>query len=194
MRSRILGPGLIVLILWSVLPAQAATRPHGRHRAAGGGAAFEVNPYFTSTDFETDLELDDEFGAGLRVGYLFTPHHEVEFLLNGVDTNDTVFPDVDVEVTNIQMAYVFNFTSGGFVPYVTAGLGILHTDDASLGEETNQALGLGAGARFFLGRSFYARFEWRASSFEGDGVVYALDRDVTVREVAFGIGWRFDLP
>jgi opacity protein-like surface antigen len=194
MRTPILLPAIATIVASGLLSPPLEAQPRRRPARVAVERAFEVNPYFTSTDFETDLDLDDEFGAGVRLGYLFTPHHEIEFLLNGVDTNDTVFPDVDVEVTNLQMAYVFNFTSGGFVPYVTAGLGILHTDDASLGEETNQVLGLGAGARFFLGRSLYARFEWRSNSFRGDGVVFAFDEEVTVREVAFGVGWRFDAP
>jgi hypothetical protein len=111
------------------------------------------------TDYEEDVELDDELGFGARFGYLFTPAHEVEFLINFVATDDVFFPDLEVDTTHFQTAYVYNFTASGVVPYLTVGLGLFTTDDEALGTETDLALGLGGGVRFFVNRAVYARIE-----------------------------------
>ena len=155
--------------------------------------AWELNFNLVFTDYERDVDLDDEIGFGARFGYLITPAHEVEFLMNFVSTNDVVFPDLDVDTTNFQTAYVFNFTSSGVVPYLTIGVGLFTTDDESLGTETDLALGLGGGVRFFLGRVAYARIEYRYTQFEGDGEVYVDGLDVSVNELGFGVGWRFPI-
>lgn len=155
--------------------------------------AWELNFNLVLTDYERDVDLDDEFGFGTRFGYLFTPAHEIEFLMNFVSTDDVVFPDLDVDTVNLQTAYVFNFTSSGVVPYLTVGLGLLTTDDEALGTETDFALGLGGGVRFFLGREAYVRVEYRYTQFEGDGEVYVNGLDVGVKELGFGVGWRFPI-
>src|SRR5213593_2825244 len=167
MRLHRLLPVLVVILCWSVLAPPSVAQP--RHRAGGSVRGYELNPYLTHVEFDPDVELDDEFGVGFRFGYLFNPHHEIEFMLNDVTTNDTVVPGINVDVTNFQVAYVFNFTRRDVIPYFTAGVGFLHTDDESLGDESDQVLGLGGGVRFFLGRSFYVRFEYRQNFFTGDG-------------------------
>jgi opacity protein-like surface antigen len=194
MRIQRLLPLLIAALALPLLvpPADAAPRRYGRGAASGRG--FEISPYLVFTDFEEAVEIDEEIGVGIRFGYLGTPHHEFEFMVNGVDTDDEFFPGIQVDVTHFQFAYVYNFTRRGVVPYVTAGLGFVTVDDEALGDETNAVLGLGAGVRFFLGPAFFARFEYRHNQFEGDGPVFADGFEVSFRELLFGVGWRFGLP
>jgi opacity protein-like surface antigen len=162
------------------------------HRRYGGfREGFELNPYLTFTDFDKDSEIDDEFGAGFRFGYLYNPNHEVEFLFNGVSTNDEFITSDNIDVNQFQAAYVFNFTSQGVVPYVTAGIGFVHIDDSDLGTETDPVFGIGGGVRFFLGPVVYARFELRHNRFEGDGSVFFDGTNNSFNEFAFGVGWRF---
>lgn len=163
--------------------------------------AYEFNPYVTFNHFQDKTDLDDDFGAGIRFGYLYTPHHEIEFLLDGVSTRGAVFDTNGVfvgnsrdDLTNFQAAYVFNFTKRDVVPYVTAGLGFLHTHDDILGNETNGVVGLGGGVRFFLGRALYARFEARSNFFTGKGTVFADREEFHNNVFAFGIGWRIGVP
>lgn len=187
-------PAVLALVATPLLvpDAQAAPRRHGAGTFREG---YELNAYLTFTDFGNRMELDDDGGAGFRFGYLYNPHHEIEFLFNSVTADDTFYPGETADIDNLQVAYVFNLTEKNIVPYITAGLGLVHTDDSSpfLGSETNPVLGLGAGVRFFLGRVTYARFEWRANFFEGNGDVFARGEDFTFQEYAFGVGWRIPI-
>ena len=194
MRMRRLLPLLITGIALPLLapPADAAPRRYARRAAAMRG--FEFSPYFTFTQFENSAEIDEAIGAGFRFGYLGTPHHEFEFLLNDVTTDDEVFPGVGIQVTQFQFAYVYNFTRKEVVPYLTAGIGFVTVDDTSLGDETNPVLGLGGGLKLFLGPAFFARFELRHNQFEGDLPVFAEGEAVSFRELLFGVGWRFGIP
>ena len=180
---------IVACAAWIATPAHAQ---HHRPPAPRHGGDF--NPYFTLTDFQNNVEIDDESGLGFRFGYLVTPHHEIEFSINGVGTEDRINPAIDVDVSNLQIGYLYNFTKGGVVPYVGAGLGVVHTDDSALGEETDQVLGLCGGVRLFLGPMFHLRFDYRYTRFEGDGVVYANGLDVAIREYSFGVGWRVGIP
>jgi opacity protein-like surface antigen len=194
MTAKRLLPVLIAIAFLPLAASPAFAQPSRPSRARKYTRGFELNPYFTFTDFDRKSAIDDEFGIGFRYGYLYTPHHEIEFMLNAVATDDVFDPSEDVDATNFQVAYVYNFTKKDVVPYVTVGIGFLSTDDAFLGDEIDPVLGLGAGVRFFMGRNVYARFEWRVNSFEGDLPVFADNESFTFREVAFGIGWRYGLP
>jgi hypothetical protein len=181
-----------------VLAALPLFAPEGhaaprRYGTRGSGEAYEFGAYLTFNDFGSRMELDDDSGAGVRFGYLYNPNHEIEFLFNSVTADDSLNFGESADVQNLQVAYVFNFSDRQVIPYLTAGLGLLHTDDSDpfLGSETDPVLGLGGGVRFFLGRVTYARFEMRANFFEGDGQVYANGVDFSFKEIAFGIGWRF---
>ena len=162
-----------------------------RRYAGGFREGFELNGSLNFTDFDSKSEIDDDVGVGFRFGYLYNPNHEFEFLINDVSTTDSFFVGETVDVTQFQAAYVYNFTSHGVVPYLTAGIGLVHTDDSDLGTETDPVLGLGGGVRFFLGRVVYARFELRHDQFKGDGTVFAKDENFSFNEFGFGIGWRF---
>ncbi len=162
--------------------------------------AYEFTPYITFNHFQDKTSLDDDFGAGVRFGYLYTPHHEIEFLLDGVSTRGAVFDTTGVfvgnshvDLTNFQVAYVYNFTKRDVVPYFTAGVGFVHTHDDLLGNETDGVFGLGGGVRFFLGRALYARFEARNNYFRGKDVAFGRE-DFTNSVFAFGIGWRIGVP
>ena len=161
-----------------------------RRRAGGFRQGYEFNPYLTFTDFDSKSEIEDEIGVGFRFGYLYNTNHEIEFLFNGVSTNDEFLPSDTVDVSQFQVAYVFNFTSHDVVPYFTAGVGFMHVDDSDLGDETNPVFGVGGGVRFFFGPVVYARFELRHNMFEGDGTVFVNNEDFSYNEVAFGFGWR----
>jgi outer membrane protein with beta-barrel domain len=189
MTAKRLWPVLTVLTACLLFVPSSWAAP--RRYAGGFREGFELNTYLTFSDFDSKSEIDDDIGIGFRFGYLYTPNHEFEFLFNDVSTTDQFFTGETVDVTQLQAAYVYNFTSHGVVPYLTAGIGFVHTDDSDLGTETDPVLGLGAGVRFFLGRVVYARFELRRDQFNGDGTVFAKDESFGLNEFAFGIGWRF---
>lgn len=195
MTVKRLVPALCVLVTCLLMAPTSWAAP--RRYAGGFHRGFELNGYFTYDNFGSKTELDDDFGAGFRFGYLYNPQQEVEFMINGVSTTGIVFDAsnnafvTDDDITHFQTAYVFNFTSHDVVPYVTAGVGFLSTDDSALGTETDLTLGLGAGVRFFLGRVVYARFEARQNFFSGNLPVYEDGESFSFQEISFGLGWRF---
>ena len=164
-------------------------RPHRGYQSRGEAWEFFVGG--VATDYDQAVEINDDIGLSLRFGYLFNWMNEMEFLFNDVATNDSAFPDINVETSQFQVAYVLNFTHSNVVPYATAGLGWFHTDDDALGTETDPVLGLGGGIRFFIGPRTHLRAEYRYNRFSGSGRVYADNFDVAVREFTFGVGWRF---
>jgi opacity protein-like surface antigen len=183
-----LGLALSVFLATHAL-AQYRTPPRQPYKHG-----YEFSSYLTFNQFESKTDLDDEVGVGVRFGYLYTPHHEIEFLLNGVSTNDSFVTSDNVDITDFQVAYVYNFTKKDVVPYLTIGVGFVHTEDDFLGSESDGALGLGGGVRFFLGKAFYARVEYRANFFKGQGDVYLDNEDFTNTQFAFGVGWRLGAP
>src|SRR6266849_5601090 len=96
---------LPVLVAFGLLPALATPAMAQRaYRSRSMEHGSEFSPYLTFNQFQSKAELDDEFGAGFRFGYLYTPHHEIEFMLNSVSTKDSVFTSDNVDLTNLQVA------------------------------------------------------------------------------------------
>ena len=192
MNLRRLLPAVFALVACQLIVPAAHAVPR-RYGAPGFREGYEFTVSLNFTSFENKMELNDESGAGVRFGYLFNPNHEIEFLYNGVTADDASFIGETAKIANMQVAYVYNFTAHGVVPYFTAGLGWVRFDDSSpfLGSETDQVLGLGGGVRLFLGRVAYARFEVRGNFFEGDDRVFASGESFTFTETSFGFGWRF---
>jgi opacity protein-like surface antigen len=190
MLMKRLPPALGVLFACLLFAPATWAQPR---RQGGFREGFELNPNLAFFHFQDKAEIEDDLGAGFRFGYLYNPNQEIEFLFNDVTADDQFFVGETVDVTNLQVAYVYNFTSHGVVPYFTAGVGFMHADDSSpfLGSETDPVLGLGGGVRFFLGRVTYFRAEWRWNTFEGSGDVFADGESFTFDELSFGLGWRF---
>jgi len=194
--KRLLSALTVLLAVFLFVPdASAQARPYrgGFHRG------FELNGYLTYFNFEKSTDLDDDTGVGFRFGYLYNPQQEVEFLIDSISTTGAIRDIIthqiiaiaDDNITHFQVAYVFNFTSHDVVPYITAGVGFLSTDDSVLGTETDLTFGLGGGVRFFLGRVLYARVEGRQNFFSGNQPVFLDGESLSFQEVSFGVGWRF---
>ena len=142
MNPKRLVPAAFALLALPLFVTDSQAQP--RRRWAGGfreGYEFTVSVNLDS--FEDKMELDDDTGAGVRFGYLFNPNHEIEFMYNGITANDRFFSGESAHIGNTQVSYVFNFTTHGVVPYVTAGLGWVHTNDTDLGSETDPVWSLG---------------------------------------------------
>jgi len=190
MNPKRLVPAAFALLVLPLFVTDSQAQP--RRRWAGGfREGYEVTVSVNLDSFEDKMELDDDTGAGVRFGYLFNPNHEIEFMYNGITANDRFFSGESAHIGNTQVSYVFNFTTHGVVPYVTAGLGWVHTNDTDLGSETDPVWSLGGGVRLFLGPIAYARFELRGNRFDGNGTAFANGESFAFTEAAFGFGWRF---
>ncbi len=181
--------GLLLLALCAT-----GLEAHGVHRRPPPRPferGFEISTLLVYTTFDDIVEISDDLGFGFRFGYYFTSRHELDVVLNSVRTRDSMFRDIWIDVFNFQVAYIHNFRRDGVVPYLTAGLGFITTDDFALGSETDAVVGVGAGIRFFTNPVFHFRLEYRYNQFEGDGRVFARGDDFNIGEFSFGVGWRF---
>lgn len=193
MLARFILPAVtLVALSFSAVPPAAAAPP--RARAYPAGPAVEAGFLFTWVDFEDDALLDEDLGFSPRFGILFNPHHEMEFVLDFITTNDILAPAIEVDIDQFQVCYVYNFTRHEVVPYFTAGLGWIESEFNSptvFGSEETDLFTAGGGVRLFFGRTGYARFEARWTFFEGEGVVFDFQDDISMFELGAGMGWRF---
>lgn len=185
---RLFLPAALLVLLSTAAPLLAQPA-----RSARPSRGFELGFDFTQNVFDDDALTDDELGFAGRFGYLVTPEHEFEFMINGVSTEDALFPGDHVDVVNWQVAYLYNFTRSGIVPYVTAGIGLLTADSDFFGTETDGVIGFGGGVRLFLAHAFFVRFEARQNLFTGDGRYFTDEEDLSMFQASFGLGWRFPL-
>lgn len=181
----LLLPALLLIALASASPALAQNRSE----------SWEFGPYLVAFGFDDSIEIEDEWGAGFRLGYNFVPMHEIEFSFEGVDTEDDVFHEIDVDITQFQANYLFNFIFDRrqtVVPYATAGLGTLRIEvtDPFIGsdDETDPLFSMGGGVRFFFGKQFNLRLDGRLIFFSGDNVVLR-DQDFANSQFSVGVGW-----
>jgi len=185
MRNRLrigLIPALLVIFPFLASPALAQNR----------AKTWEIGPFLTSTDFDADTEIKDEFGLGFRFGYNFSPLHEMEFSFDHVDTEDKVTGAIDTTVGKFQTSYVFNFNFDRhqmIIPYVTAGLGVIRFEVSAPGfgsdDENDNLFTWGGGVRFFIGKVFNIRLELRSVFFDGDDVVL---RSIGYQDNEFSVG------
>ncbi len=182
-----------ILLLSALLLVSLAAAPSALAQNRAGSV--ELGPYFVGFDFDHAEEIENAWGGGFRIGYNFTPLHEVEFSFEGVDTHDDVFHTIDVRVSQFQANYVFNFLFDRHqrvVPYVTAGLGNYHLEVHTPGfpsdSENDPLFSGGGGVRFFAGKVFNVRLDLRFAAFTGNNVVLR-DVDFTNNEFSVGVGW-----
>ena len=112
----LLLPALFLALATAASPALAQNRSE----------SWEFGPYLVGFDFDSEIEIEDKWGAGFRFGYNFVPMHEIELSFEAVDTEDDVFHLIDVKVGQFHADYVFNFAFDRrqkVVPYLTAGIG-----------------------------------------------------------------------
>ncbi len=181
----LLLPALFLALATAASPALAQNRSE----------SWEFGPYLVGFDFDSEIEIEDKWGAGFRFGYNFVPMHEIELSFEAVDTEDDVFHLIDVKVGQFHADYVFNFAFDRrqkVVPYLTAGIGAirLEVDEPFLGsdEETDPLFNMGGGVRFFFTRQFNLRLDARVISFEGDNVILR-DLEYENRQFSVGVGW-----
>jgi hypothetical protein len=178
--------GAAMLAIFAATPADAAPRP-----AQPRGPACEAGFLLNFTDFDDEALLDEAIGFSPRFGVLLDPHNEIEFLFGHVETEDILDPTIDVDIDHVQVCYVFNFSPGGVVPYVTGGLGWIDSDATWVGSESTGVFSFGGGVKVFLGKTAHLRFEGRWNLFEGEGIVFRWQEGVAMFELGFGLGWRF---
>jgi outer membrane beta-barrel protein len=149
-------------------------------------------------------KLDDDFVAGLRYAYNFTPNFALEGSVgyNPNKVTHTVGSDIDIDVYTADLNAVWNFATGArLTPYVTAGVGyaVADLDKPLLGTVGNQSLAIdddegvtanaGVGLKYDLTDHLLVRLDARYRFI--DKLVNQADDSLNGGEVTLGLGWRF---
>lgn len=175
MKTRAITLALAALICAAAASAQVRDRtfeisPYGGYQFGG---EFENG----STDlFDFDVQTDDDFSYGVRLGYNVSSNFQLELQLSHTATefveegNGGLFaPDDELELGDLDIDYllgsmVFNFGRRRVVPYISIGGGVARLDPNDfLGadEETRFTATLGGGIKTFFTPHFGLRFDGR---------------------------------
>ena len=172
----------------------------GAAQAENRAQTWEFGPSLVFTDFDSLTEIDDATGPGFRFGYNFTPLHEFEVNSNMLNTEDSVTGQIDVDQFEVQANYTFNFNFQRrqvVIPYFTTGFGFLRLEVQAPGagsdDEVDPEFNFGGGVRFFMGRVFNVRLDFRIIFFEGGGEVLA-PLDYQNNQFSIGVGWVVPAP
>ncbi len=150
----------------------------GSAAEAGGAGTWEFGPYFFFSHHDLASTIGNTKGLGLRVGYRFTPVHELEVEYDKGKANSLTLPDTKVDVTKITVNYSRNYNPKAhekLTPVLIAGTGVLMADNGTH-SSTYGLLRVGGGVRFRFSPHVGMRFEGSALSWYGDKQVTAVTR------------------
>ena len=164
---------------------------------AGGGEKgdWEVGPYggFGWLDDYGRFQPKDDLLFGLRGGYFFTPHWNLELSWQRLDTETDLeilgVQDEDADLNALRLNLLYNFRPGGDIrPFVTAGVGCEKFDAHRFGDSSDKGFNAGGGLRWFLTQHFDIRLDGR---FIRTRVGAGVDESQLNVEGTVGIGWVF---
>lgn len=160
----------VALVFAMLIPAAVHAKPRK--------FSWEISPYVASRDYDSGLRLGTHAAPGIRLGYNFTRHWELEAGLSYDSDVKNTLPggqSVDVEQLDLNVTANLNtaadshqhhgrFISGDrWIPYVTAGVSHISAD-TDFGLTTRDGLGVnfGGGTRIMAADFVGVRFDVRA--------------------------------
>jgi len=148
--------------------------------------------------------LDDDFIAGLRYAYNFTPNFALEgsFGFNPNKVTRAVGGNVDIDVYTADVNAVWNFRNDSrLTPYLTAGVGYAFADldrplagsvggnSVSIDDDEGVTANAGGGIKYALTDRLLVRLDARYRFI--DKLVDQFDDSLNGGEVTLGLGWQF---
>ena len=152
----------------------------------------EVGVDYGQTSYDNDgAEFDSSDSLSLRGGYFFTNLFQLEGQYINSDTTVEDFDGVKASTDIMMVNGVFNFMPGKEIkPYVLVGLGQASTDIDAEGfgsvDDSGTAYQIGAGSRFFFGKTKRAAFRFDVSMINQD----TFEEETTNTTVAGGFTFR----
>ncbi|MFC1742497.1 OmpA family protein [Candidatus Riflebacteria bacterium] len=144
--------------------------------------------------FEGNQDIDDNFTAGISLGFNFSHHWGLEGLYNFVDTDyEKKTGDVDAHVFRADLSYHFQ-PEDRLVPYLAMGGGAIQYQHEPYEDRADPFFDYGVGLKYFFSRTFAIRLDVRHIIPFGD------DDDPTRKEEndyhhnflgQFGFHWQF---
>ena len=144
----------LVAIVWLTSTAQAGIRE----------GAFSLSPMVGYYGFEGDQNVDDGVVGGLAFGYNISKRWAAELEARYVDTDieQKGMADADLEVWSVGMNALYHFNPDGrFVPYLSAGFGIMYFDGDDYDVDSDYMMNWGVGAKYFVGDNTALRADLR---------------------------------
>jgi outer membrane protein OmpA-like peptidoglycan-associated protein/opacity protein-like surface antigen len=215
MSRRLVG---LCAVLWlAVVPALAAGGVKGDWEIGGyfGYAFLDQYEAATRGDFrdelisDDDLNPDEDYLLGLRVGYFFTARVSLEAsfqMLSSQAEFDRCLaspcPDLDtgeantnadLDVNSLRVNVFYHWREGRSIrPFMTAGLGVemseLDFGGGDVLDDTDLSVNAGIGVRWFLNDYLSLRLEERYVMTDVGGAVE--DEQFTL-QTSFGLSWTF---
>jgi len=145
---------VLVAVVWLAGTAQAGIRE----------GAFSLSPMVGYYGFEGDQNVDDGVVGGLALGYNISKRWAAELEVRYVDADieQKGLDDVDLEVWSAGMNALYHFNpDGNFVPYVSAGFGIMYFDGDDFDVDSDYMMNWGVGAKYFVGDDTALRADLR---------------------------------
>lgn len=178
--KKILTVAFVALLAFSV-PAMAGV-------GKGNG---EVGFDYGSTDYDSDTGLDSSDSLSVRGGYHMTNLFQIEGQYQTADsTTEDLGVSVDASTDVLMVNGVFNFhPNKDITPYVLAGVGRADVSVDAQGfsdSDSSMAYQIGAGSRFFFGKTKRTAFRLDLSRISQD----TFDESTTNTTFAGGFTWR----
>ncbi len=177
--------GILALAFAAASPAEARNRPQSWEFGVFAGEMLFDVPFLFVIGERGDADSlrgtrDTEF-FGVRLGYNFTPHWEVELTHDDASTEDRGFKDVQRDFISDDITVNYNFlttTERRLYPYVTGGFGRIVSKITLLSESEEDdtiAFILGGGFRLFFNKSISLRVDGRWKSYNEEFDIPAFD-------------------
>jgi len=115
--------------------------------------AFSLSPMIGYHGFEGDQNTDDGMFAGLSLGYNVSKRWATELEVRYTDTETDLgpTPDQDMEIWSAGINALYHFNpDGAFVPYISAGFGIMYFDADDFDVDSDYMMNWGVGAKYFV--------------------------------------------
>lgn len=161
---------------------------------------FSLSPMIGYHGFEGDQHTDDGFFGGVSLGYNVSKRWaaELEFRYTDTETDFNPGPNEDIEVWSVGMNALYHFNPDGpFVPYVSAGFGIMYFDSGDLDVDDDYMMNWGVGAKYFLQEDLALRGDLRhVVDLHSDRAFDQISGDDTDHNYLASIGlyWQFGGP
>jgi opacity protein-like surface antigen len=180
MIRRVLSP-LVLLALVCSAPAMAAID-------TGNG---EIGFDYGDTQLDNDTGFNSATSLGVRGGYFVSKNFELEGqAASAKDSIDVSGTSVDGTFRQYMVNGAYNFnTPNQIVPYVLAGVGMADNEVSALGStasDSSMAYQVGAGSRFFFGKTRTAAFRVDLSMIQES----TFDQTSTHKNASAGFSWK----
>jgi Outer membrane protein beta-barrel domain len=161
--------------------------------AAMGSGDGEIGFNYGSTQLDSNTGFDSSATSmAVRGGYFFNPNVELEGqLAHSTDSQDVAGTNVDGTFKMYMVNGVYNFQAPkSIVPYVLAGVGVMDNEVKASGfgsvTDSSTAYQVGAGSRFFFGKTKKAAFRVDLSMVQES----TFDQTNTHKNMSAGFSWK----